>query len=178
MASAGHNQLDFGIPAKPHVCIGSSQRFAAGGARHAAACLSWLQHGCHKLVSALPTRGSTHGPATSAALQRVCITASCRGDFTAEYKKTIGVDFMERTQWVEALGEDVKLMVWDTAGQEEFDSITRTFYRGRCPRQLGACAAACQGCMWPGCGDLLAEKCTRSQAPLKKPRCLVGSGDL
>jgi len=28
------------------------------------------------------------------------------------------------------VGEDVKLMVWDTAGQEEFDSITRTYYRG------------------------------------------------
>lgn len=54
----------------------------------------------------------------------------CRGDFTEEYKKTIGVDFLEKQQYVEALGEDVKLMVWDTAGQEEFDAITRTYYRG------------------------------------------------
>ena len=113
------------------------------------ACLSRLQHGCRKLVNgdsppAGPTPDSTPGPATKAALQRACTAAPCRGDFTAEYKKTIGVDFMERTQWVEALGEDVKLMVWDTAGQEEFDSITRTFYRGRCPGQPGACIVACE----------------------------------
>ena len=27
-------------------------------------------------------------------------------------------------------GEDVRLMLWDTAGQEEFDSITKAYYRG------------------------------------------------
>lgn len=27
-------------------------------------------------------------------------------------------------------GEEVRLMVWDTAGQEEFDAITRAYYRG------------------------------------------------
>ena len=27
-------------------------------------------------------------------------------------------------------GEDVRLMLWDTAGQEEFDSITKSYYRG------------------------------------------------
>ena len=27
-------------------------------------------------------------------------------------------------------GEDVRLMLWDTAGQEEFDCITRAYYRG------------------------------------------------
>ena len=29
-------------------------------------------------------------------------------------------------------GEDVRLMLWDTAGQEEFDSITKSYYRGQC----------------------------------------------
>ena len=58
------------------------------------------------------------------------LTAFDRGEFTDEYKKTIGVDFLEKHQYVESVGEDVKLMVWDTAGQEEFDSITRTYYRG------------------------------------------------
>ena len=28
-------------------------------------------------------------------------------------------------------GEDVRLMLWDTAGQEEFDAITKAYYRGR-----------------------------------------------
>lgn len=29
-------------------------------------------------------------------------------------------------------GEDVRLMIWDTAGQEEFDAITKAYYRGMC----------------------------------------------
>jgi len=52
----------------------------------------------------------------------------CKGTFTGNYKKTIGVDFLERH--IRAGGEDVRLMVWDTAGQEEFDTITRAYYRG------------------------------------------------
>ena len=39
------------------------------------------------------------------------------------YKKTIGVDFLEKQLRVH--GEDVRLMLWDTAGQEEFDALTR-----------------------------------------------------
>lgn len=27
--------------------------------------------------------------------------------------------------------EDVRLMLWDTAGQEEFDAITKAYYRGK-----------------------------------------------
>lgn len=27
--------------------------------------------------------------------------------------------------------ESVRLMLWDTAGQEEFDSITKAYYRGK-----------------------------------------------
>ena len=47
----------------------------------------------------------------------------CRGTFTKTYKKTIGVDFLEKQLRVH--GEDVRLMLWDTAGQEEFDAITK-----------------------------------------------------
>ncbi|GIL49987.1 hypothetical protein Vafri_6111 [Volvox africanus] len=54
----------------------------------------------------------------------------CKGIFTDEYKKTIGVDFLEKAQFVDALQEEVRFMLWDTAGQEEFDAITRTYYRG------------------------------------------------
>ncbi|KXZ52218.1 Rab23 [Gonium pectorale] len=54
----------------------------------------------------------------------------CKGVFTDEYKKTIGVDFLEKAQFVDALQEEVRFMLWDTAGQEEFDAITRTYYRG------------------------------------------------
>nr|AMZ00353.1 Ras superfamily small GTPase Rab23 [Nilaparvata lugens] len=52
----------------------------------------------------------------------------CKGTFTKDYKKTIGVDFLERQ--IECEGEDVRLMLWDTAGQEEFDAITKAYYRG------------------------------------------------
>jgi len=52
----------------------------------------------------------------------------CKGIFTRDYKKTIGVDFLERQ--IEVNGEDVRLMLWDTAGQEEFDAITKSYYRG------------------------------------------------
>lgn len=52
----------------------------------------------------------------------------CKGIFTKDYKKTIGVDFLERQ--IEINGEDVRLMLWDTAGQEEFDAITKAYYRG------------------------------------------------
>lgn len=52
----------------------------------------------------------------------------CKGIFTKDYKKTIGVDFLERQIIVN--DEDVRLMLWDTAGQEEFDAITKAYYRG------------------------------------------------
>ena len=52
----------------------------------------------------------------------------CKGIFTKDYKKTIGVDFLERQ--IDVDGEDVRLMLWDTAGQEEFDAITKAYYRG------------------------------------------------
>ena len=52
------------------------------------------------------------------------------GIFTDSYKKTIGVDFLERMLYLPALGEEARLMLWDTAGQEEFDTLTRAYYRG------------------------------------------------
>ena len=61
----------------------------------------------------------------------------CTGTFTNTYKRTIGVDFLEKVQYCRDLGEDVRMMLWDTAGQEEYDTITRTYYRG-----AGACVLA------------------------------------
>ncbi len=37
-----------------------------------------------------------------------------KGIFTDEYKKTIGVDFLEKALFVDALGEEVRFMLWDT----------------------------------------------------------------
>ena len=63
-------------------------------------------------------------------------TRYCKGKWTDTYKKTIGVDFMEKRIEVEDLGDTVCLMVWDTAGQEEFDSLTSRYYKGASSTQL------------------------------------------
>lgn len=52
----------------------------------------------------------------------------CKGIFTQNYKKTIGVDFLEKQFRLD--DNDVRLMLWDTAGQEEFGAITKSYYRG------------------------------------------------
>lgn len=56
-------------------------------------------------------------------------TRYCKGTFTTQYKKSIGVDYMEKSIDL-AEGQEVKLMIWDTAGQEEFDALTSSYYRG------------------------------------------------
>lgn len=43
---------------------------------------------------------------------------------------TIGVEFGARMVSID--GKNVKLQIWDTAGQESFRSITRSYYRGAC----------------------------------------------
>ncbi len=48
--------------------------------------------------------------------------------FAEDYLPTIGVDFKFRT--LKLGGESFKLQIWDTAGQEKFQTITRTFYKG------------------------------------------------
>eukprot|EP00923_Selenidium_pygospionis_P040075 GHVN01069408.1.p2 GENE.GHVN01069408.1~~GHVN01069408.1.p2 ORF type:complete len:211 (+),score=23.33 GHVN01069408.1:1399-2031(+) len=48
--------------------------------------------------------------------------------FRAEYDLTIGVDFGARHVQID--GKEIKLQIWDTAGQESFRSITRSYYRG------------------------------------------------
>lgn len=65
--------------------------------------------------------------------------------FTEDYKKTIGVDFLEKLQWVPGLGEEVRLLVWDTAGQEEFDAITKAYYRGGRAWVARICLGGCEG---------------------------------
>ena len=73
-----------------------------------------------------------------------------RGTYTDEYKKTIGVDFLEKVEYIQSLSEEVRMMVWDTAGQEEFDSLTRGYYRGESrhpPAVVGwVTATAANGC--------------------------------
>ena len=60
------------------------------------------------------------------------ITRYATGRMTDTYKKTIGTDFMEKTITLHnhPTHEQVKLMLWDTAGQEMFSRLTRSYYKG------------------------------------------------
>eukprot|EP01089_Gocevia_fonbrunei_P009011 TRINITY_DN2089_c0_g1_i1.p1 TRINITY_DN2089_c0_g1~~TRINITY_DN2089_c0_g1_i1.p1 ORF type:complete len:201 (+),score=41.24 TRINITY_DN2089_c0_g1_i1:94-696(+) len=48
--------------------------------------------------------------------------------FQPVHDLTIGVEFGSRTLTID--DNQVKLQIWDTAGQEKFRSITRSYYRG------------------------------------------------
>lgn len=50
-----------------------------------------------------------------------------RGEFTAESRTTLGVEFASKR--VETGGRVIKAQIWDTAGQEQFRAITSAFYR-------------------------------------------------
>lgn len=48
--------------------------------------------------------------------------------FKLDHDTTIGVEFGSKI--IQAKNRNIKLQVWDTAGQESFKSITRSYYRG------------------------------------------------
>lgn len=48
--------------------------------------------------------------------------------FSDAFMTTIGVDF--KTKYLTIDGEEIKLQIWDTAGQEKFRAITKAYYRG------------------------------------------------
>ena len=48
--------------------------------------------------------------------------------FRHQHELTIGVEFGGKT--IEVANKVVKIQIWDTAGQEAFQAITRTYYKG------------------------------------------------
>lgn len=56
------------------------------------------------------------------------LTRFAEDTFNNFFIPTIGVDF--RTRDITIDGEQVKLHLWDTAGQEKFRSITKSYFRG------------------------------------------------
>ena len=47
--------------------------------------------------------------------------------FKSDYQTTIGVEFGEKN--IELNNKVYQIQIWDTAGQEEFRSITRAYYK-------------------------------------------------
>jgi len=58
------------------------------------------------------------------------ITRYAKGVMTDNYKKTIGTDFFEKDCVMRGSNEVVKLLLWDTAGQEMFAKLTKAYYKG------------------------------------------------
>ena len=50
-----------------------------------------------------------------------------QGKFKERHEITVGVEFGGRS--IEIGDKTIKLQIWDTAGQEDFKSITRSYYR-------------------------------------------------
>ena len=48
--------------------------------------------------------------------------------FSEKYDVTLGAEFFSKTMVTED-NDRIKLQIWDTAGQESFRSIVKTFYR-------------------------------------------------
>ena len=51
-----------------------------------------------------------------------------KDNFTDEYNVTVGVEFLSKAVDIDE-NTKVKLQIWDTAGQESFRSVVRSFYR-------------------------------------------------
>ena len=50
--------------------------------------------------------------------------------FTTEYKKTLGVDFLTIKKYIKKLDREIEFQIWDTAGQDYYNAITRRYYKG------------------------------------------------
>eukprot|EP01084_Bolivina_argentea_P052664 96739_1 len=48
--------------------------------------------------------------------------------YTSSFMATVGIDFKIKT--IEINGKRLRLILWDTAGQEKFRTITNAYYKG------------------------------------------------
>ncbi|MHA2364463.1 MAG: GTP-binding protein [Candidatus Hodarchaeales archaeon] len=51
-----------------------------------------------------------------------------KGEFTNRYRQTLGVDFATHT--INFDNKEVKIQIWDVAGQQVFNSIRKGFFQG------------------------------------------------
>jgi Ras-related protein Rab-8A len=64
----------------------------------------------------------------SIALSHLVLSRFTRDAFTVSFVTTIGVDYQEKREEID--GKAVRIVLWDTSGQERFKSMTRSYYRG------------------------------------------------
>ena len=50
--------------------------------------------------------------------------------FTTQYKQTLGVDFLNIKKYIKNIELEIDFYIWDTAGQDHYNAITRRYYRG------------------------------------------------
>ena len=50
--------------------------------------------------------------------------------FTTQYKQTLGVDFLNIKKYIKKIDQEIEFYIWDTAGQDNYNAITRRYYRG------------------------------------------------
>ena len=53
----------------------------------------------------------------------------CDKTFQENHLSTIGLDYRLKTMTLEN-GKNIKLQIWDTAGQDRFRAITKNYYKG------------------------------------------------
>lgn len=50
--------------------------------------------------------------------------------FTAQYKKTLGVDFLTKEKYIKKIDKEVKFYIWDSAGQDDLFALAKRYFRG------------------------------------------------
>ena len=53
----------------------------------------------------------------------------CDKTFQEAHLSTIGLDYRLKTMTLKS-GKNIKLQIWDTAGQDRFRAITKNYYKG------------------------------------------------
>lgn len=54
----------------------------------------------------------------------------CNNSYSLDHNVTIGVDFLMKI--IDIYDKKIKIQIWDTAGQEIFRSITKSYYKNTC----------------------------------------------
>ena len=91
--------------------------------------------GCGKTSVRVPTTPVSKANSPANLLLAQLTIRLCEGRFQPDYNVTIGVEFGSRIIPLPPPAPNspaprIKLQIWDTAGQETFRSITRSYFRG------------------------------------------------